>query len=70
MQPATDFIYRRGYGFFMSQKYECNICGYVYDPDVGDPDNGVAAGTAFAYLPDDWECPLCGAPKEEFSPVD
>ena len=53
----------------MSQKYECNICGYVYDPDVGDPDNGVAAGTAFADLPDDWECPLCGAPKEEFSPV-
>ena len=54
----------------MSQKYECNICGYVYDPDVGDPDNGVAVGTAFADLPDDWECPLCGAPKEEFSPVD
>ena len=54
----------------MSQKYECNICGYIYDPDVGDPDNGVAAGTTFADLPDDWECPLCGAPKEEFSPVD
>ncbi len=54
----------------MSQKYECNICGYVYDPDMGDPDNGVATGTAFADLPDDWECPLCGAPKEEFSPVD
>jgi len=54
----------------MSQKYECNICGYVFDPAVGDPDNGVAAGTAFVDLPDDWECPLCGAPKEEFSPVD
>ena len=53
----------------MSQKYECNICGYIYDPTVGDPDNGVEAGTAFANLPDDWECPLCGAPKEEFSPV-
>lgn len=53
----------------MSQKYKCQICGYIYDPAVGDPDNGVVAGTAFADLPDDWECPLCGAPKEEFSPV-
>jgi rubredoxin len=53
----------------MSQSYECNICGYVYDPAVGDPDSGVAAGTAFADLPGDWVCPLCGAPKEEFSPV-
>ncbi|MBT4423794.1 rubredoxin [Candidatus Bathyarchaeota archaeon] len=54
----------------MSHSYKCNICGYVYDPAVGDPDSGVAAGTAFADLPDDWVCPLCGAPKEEFSPVD
>lgn len=54
----------------MSQNYECNICGYIYDPAVGDPDSGVVAGTAFADLPDDWVCPLCGAPKEEFTPVD
>ncbi len=53
----------------MSQKYECNICEYIYDPALGDPDNGVAAETAFTDLPDDWECPLCGAPKEEFSPL-
>ncbi len=53
----------------MSQSYKCNICGYIYDPAVGDPDSGVAAGTAFADLPDDWVCPLCGAPKEEFSLV-
>ncbi len=57
------------YGSSMSQKYECQICGYIYDPALGDPDNGVVAGTAFADLPDGWECPLCGAPKKEFSPA-
>ncbi|MFO7859693.1 MAG: rubredoxin [Desulfosalsimonas sp.] len=47
-------------------KYVCTICGYVYDPAQGDPDNGVAAGTSFEDLPDDWECPVCGAPKADF----
>lgn len=50
------------------KKYICNMCGYVYDPAEGDPDNGVKAGTAFENLPDSWVCPLCGAPKDEFSP--
>lgn len=49
------------------KKYVCNLCGYVYDPAVGDPDNGVPAGTPFEAIPEDWTCPLCGAPKEEFS---
>jgi rubredoxin len=53
----------------MSQKYECQVCGYVYNPAEGDPDNGYPAGTSFADLPEDWECPLCGAPKEDFSQV-
>jgi rubredoxin len=52
------------------QQYECNLCGYIYDPTVGDSDNGVAAGTAFADIPEDWVCPLCGAPKSDFSPLD
>jgi rubredoxin len=47
-------------------KYECTVCGYVYNPEDGDPDNGVAAGTAFADLPDDWTCPVCGASKDQF----
>lgn len=47
-------------------KYVCKVCGYVYDPEKGDPDNGIAPGTAFADLPDDWVCPLCGVPKSEF----
>lgn len=48
-------------------KYECNICGYVYDPAAGDPDNGVAPGTKFEDVAEDWVCPTCGAPKSEFS---
>ena len=52
------------------KKYVCDVCGWVYDPAVGDPDNGVAPGTAFEGIPDDWVCPLCGVGKDEFSPVD
>ncbi|MEW9095110.1 MAG: rubredoxin [Clostridiaceae bacterium] len=50
-------------------KYICNVCGYVYDPAVGDPDNGVAAGTSFEAIPEDWVCPLCGVGKEDFEKV-
>jgi flavin reductase (DIM6/NTAB) family NADH-FMN oxidoreductase RutF/rubredoxin len=48
-------------------KYVCDVCGYIYDPEEGDPDNGVEPGTAFEDLPDDWVCPVCGAPKTSFS---
>lgn len=47
-------------------KYTCSICGYIYDPASGDPDNGVNPGTAFEDLPDDWTCPVCGATKDKF----
>ena len=50
------------------KKYVCDACGYVYDPAKGDPDNGVAPGTAFEDIPDDWVCPECGVGKDEFSP--
>lgn len=50
------------------QRYVCDACGYVYDPAEGDPDNGVAPGTPFESLPDDWVCPLCGVEKDQFSP--
>jgi rubredoxin len=49
------------------KKYTCNICGYVYDPVAGDPDNGVPPGTPFVNLPGDWTCPICGAGKENFT---
>ena len=51
-------------------KRVCSVCGYEYDPAVGDPDNGIAPGTAFEDLPDDWVCPVCGASKEEFEAED
>ncbi len=52
------------------KKYKCLVCGYVYDPAVGDPDNGVEAGTAFEDLPGDWVCPECGAGKDKFEPLE
>lgn len=48
-------------------KYVCDVCGYVYDPANGDPDNGIAAGTSFEDLPADWVCPECGVGKDSFS---
>lgn len=48
-------------------KYVCDVCGYVYNPEEGDPDNGIEPGTSFEDLPDDWVCPVCGAPKSEFT---
>jgi len=50
------------------KRYVCQVCGYVYDPAVGDPEGGAAAGTPFEKLPDDWECPVCGAAKSDFEP--
>ena len=47
-------------------KYVCAVCGYVYDPEAGDPDNDIDPGTPFDALPDDWTCPVCGAGKEDF----
>lgn len=51
------------------QRYECGACGYVYDPELGDPDNGIAPGTPFDQLPDDWTCPMCGLGKDVFVEV-
>ena len=48
-------------------KYVCDICGYVYDPEVGDPDNGVAPGTPWEEVPEDWVCPPCSVGKDQFS---
>ena len=51
-------------------KYICTVCDYLYDPEIGDPDNGVEPGTAFEDLPDDWVCPDCGVEKDEFELVE
>jgi len=50
-------------------KYRCLVCGYIYDPKIGDPDNGIAAGTSFEDLPDTWVCPECGVPKDQFEKI-
>ena len=49
-------------------KYVCLVCGYVYDPAQGDPDSGIAPGTAFEDIPDSWVCPVCGVGKDSFQP--
>lgn len=51
-------------------KYVCDVCGWEYDPQVGDPDLGIEPGTAFENLPEDFACPLCGVGKDEFSPAE
>ena len=51
-------------------KYKCTICGYIYDPEKGDPDSGIKPGTPFEELPDDWVCPVCGASKDAFEKED
>lgn len=50
------------------QKWRCTICGYIYDPEIGDPDNGITPGTRFESIPDHWVCPMCGAEKSAFEP--
>ncbi|MGY5879291.1 MAG: rubredoxin [Candidatus Thorarchaeota archaeon] len=51
-------------------QYECIVCGWVYDEEKGDPDSGIAAGTKWDDLPDDWVCPMCGASKEDFELIE
>ncbi len=55
---------------FTMNKWKCLICGYEYDPKLGDPENGVEPGTAFENLPADWVCPDCGASKDDFEKMD
>jgi rubredoxin len=52
------------------QRYKCIVCGYIYDPEAGDLMGDVDPGTAFEDLPDNWSCPVCGAPVSEFVPVE
>ena len=60
-------VYKRQRRNKPMEVYVCDVCGYRYDPAVGDPDNGIAPGTAFEDLPEDWVCPLCGVGKDQFS---
>jgi rubredoxin len=53
-------------GGFIMDKYTCSVCGYTYDPEIGDSDAGIEAGTPLSGLPDSWECPMCGVGQEMF----
>lgn len=52
------------------KKFECSVCGYIYDPAVGDPESGIAPGTLFEDLPEEWVCPVCGADKSMFEELE
>jgi rubredoxin len=58
----------KGIKEILMQRYVCEVCGYIYDPEEGDPDGDIEPGTPFEQLPEDWVCPMCGASKDEFSP--
>jgi rubredoxin len=62
-KTIADFNQRRVIGM---KKYICNVCGFIYDPEIGLPDEGIAPGTPFDDLPDDWVCPECGMTKADF----
>ena len=64
---AVRFVITQYVNFNTMKKYICDPCGYIYDPELGDPDSGIAPGTAFEDIPEDWVCPLCGVTKEDFS---
>lgn len=51
-------------------KYLCIVCQYIYDPEIGDPDGGIASGTKFEDIPEDWVCPLCGVGKSDFEKIE
>ena len=57
-------------GDTIMKKYVCVVCGYIYDPEIGDPDNGVEAGVAWEDVPEDWLCPLCQVGKDQFEEVE
>jgi flavin reductase (DIM6/NTAB) family NADH-FMN oxidoreductase RutF/rubredoxin len=69
-KTAPSYIAKEKGGEMKMAKYECTVCGYIYDPEKGDLDGGIAPGTPFEKLPDGWLCPVCGAAKSEFKKVE
>ncbi len=67
---APTYIEEKKVEAMKAPRFKCTICGYIYDPELGDPDSGIKPGTPFEELPDDWICPVCGAGKSEFEEVD
>jgi len=63
---APGYVAERKENVSNMMKYKCTVCGYIYDPELGDADGGIKPGTPFAELPDNWVCPVCGVAKSEF----
>jgi flavin reductase (DIM6/NTAB) family NADH-FMN oxidoreductase RutF/rubredoxin len=69
-KTAPSYIEERKEKVPKMAKYECTVCGYIYDPELGDPDGGIKPGTPFEEIPDDWVCPVCGASKDQFEKIE
>lgn len=69
-RTAPSYIAREKEATVSMAKYECTVCGYIYNPAIGDPDGGIAPGTPFENIPDSWVCPVCGAAKTEFKKLE
>lgn len=69
-KAAPSYVEEKKVEATKSAKYKCTVCGYIYDPELGDPDRSIAPGTPFEKLPDDWVCPVCGAAKSEFEKIE
>jgi len=68
-KTAPSYIEERKEDVSKMAKYKCSVCGYIYDPELGDPDGGIKPGTRFEEIPDDWVCPVCGASKDQFEKI-
>jgi len=69
-KTAPSYIEERKETVSKMAKYKCTVCGYIYDPQLGDPDGGIKPGTPFEEIPDDWVCPVCGASKDQFEKIE
>jgi flavin reductase (DIM6/NTAB) family NADH-FMN oxidoreductase RutF/rubredoxin len=69
-KTAPSYIEERKETVTKMAKYKCTVCGYIYDPEAGDPDGGIKPGTPFEKIPDDWVCPVCGASKDQFEIIE
>jgi flavin reductase (DIM6/NTAB) family NADH-FMN oxidoreductase RutF/rubredoxin len=68
-KTAPSYIEERKEAVSKMAKYECTVCGYTYDPELGDAGGGIKPGTPFEEIPDDWVCPVCGASKDQFEKI-
>jgi flavin reductase (DIM6/NTAB) family NADH-FMN oxidoreductase RutF/rubredoxin len=68
-KTAPSYVEEKKVEVTKAAKYQCSVCGYVYDPELGDPDGGIKPGTPFEEIPADWVCPICGAAKSQFEKI-